>query len=68
MDTQEEEIEENENDDEGEIIIRKTSRTLRQSTRLRDNVTYKVMYPTQDFVSYKNIFPQHMIFITSISK
>jgi hypothetical protein len=26
------------------------------------------MYQIQDFISYKNIFPQHMAFITSISK
>jgi glutamyl/glutaminyl-tRNA synthetase len=56
MDTQEEEMKENENDDEGKIVIRRTSRTPRQSTRLRDYVTYKIMYPIQDFVSYRNIF------------
>jgi hypothetical protein len=54
-----EEIEESENDNGREIIVRRTAITPQQSTRLQDYIIYKVskvMYQIQDFISYKNIF------------
>jgi hypothetical protein len=42
INAQDEEIEENENNNGREIIVRRIARTPQQSTRLRDYITYKV--------------------------
>jgi hypothetical protein len=71
MEVQEQEIENDVELDGKEVEIRRTTRTSRQPTRLRDYITYKVSkerYPIQDFIFYKYISSQHILFLTFISK
>jgi hypothetical protein len=48
--------------------VRRSSRIPQPSTRLKDFITYKVQYPINNFISYHNISPHHISFLTSISK
>jgi hypothetical protein len=48
--------------------VRRSSRIPQPSTRLKDFITYKVQYPINNFIFYHNISPNHISFLTSISK
>ena len=68
--SQEEEIQqpqENEVDQE-EMTVRRSSRSIQPSTRLRDYITYSVTYHIQNFVSYENLNPKYRAFLSAISK
>ena len=55
-----------ENQHEG--LLRRSTRQLQPSTRLKNYVTYSVKYPIQDYISYPNVSKEHYGFITSLSK
>jgi hypothetical protein len=48
--------------------VRRSTRTLMPSTRLRDYITYSVTYPIENFIFYENISSQHEIYLASILK
>ena len=54
--------------EEEEIPLRRSTRPTRPPTKLRDFVTNKVQYPIENYISYKNVFKCHNVFLTSISK
>ena len=58
----------NNNENEEQMGVRRSSRTIQPSTKLRDFVTYKVTYPIQDFISYDKISTNHKAFLNSLSK
>jgi hypothetical protein len=65
-----EEIQEEESD-EGDIEPmepRRWARTPHHLTRLCDYVTYKVQYPIQFFLSYRNVTLEYKVLLTTISK
>jgi hypothetical protein len=47
------------NEEEGPIDVRRSTRTSRPPTKLRDYITYSVTYPIENFISYDNISSQH---------
>ena len=49
-------------------MVRRSSRERQPSTRLRDNVTYSVQYPVENFVSYDNISTEYHTFLTNVEK
>jgi hypothetical protein len=49
------------------ITLRRSTRTIQPSTRLRDFVTYEVQYPIQNFISYDNITLEYKAYLTTIS-
>jgi hypothetical protein len=51
-----------------ELPLRRSTREIQASTRLRDFITYKVSYPIQDYISYENISTNYKTFLTTISK
>jgi hypothetical protein len=51
-----------------ELPLRRSTREIQASTRLRDFITYKVSYPIQDYISYENISTNYKAFLTTISK
>jgi hypothetical protein len=60
-----------EESDEGEIEPmepRRWARTPHHLTRLCDYVTYKVQYPIQLFLSYRNVTPEYKVLLIAISK
>jgi len=60
-----EDQESNEGIDEG-IPLRRSNRVPQTPIRLQDYVTYKVRYPIENFISYKNITPEYKVFLASI--
>jgi hypothetical protein len=54
----------------GDVVnsIRRSTRISQQSIRLRDFVTYKVMHPIENFLSYENITKEYKAYLTSIGK
>jgi hypothetical protein len=48
--------------------VRRSTRTLMSSTRLRDYVIYSITFPIENFISYENISSQHKTYLVSISK
>jgi hypothetical protein len=54
-----------ENDEESRV--RRSSRRIQPSSKLRDFVSYKVTYPIQNFISYDQISAKHKAFLTSLS-
>jgi hypothetical protein len=63
-----EEDEVSQNNHEGEIEVRRSSRLPQPCTRLKDFITYKIQYPIQTYISYNNILSQHISFLISICK
>jgi Reverse transcriptase (RNA-dependent DNA polymerase) len=55
-------------EDEPQMEVRRSTRTLQPSTRLRDYVTYSIKYLIANYISYENISCQHRAYLTSISK
>jgi hypothetical protein len=53
---------------EEEISLRRLSRQVQPSTRLRDFIIYSVHYPIQDYISYNHISNEHYIFFKFIVK
>jgi Reverse transcriptase (RNA-dependent DNA polymerase) len=53
---------------EHQTEVRRSTRTLQPSIKLRDYVTYSVKYPIKNFISYENILSQHRAYLTLISK
>jgi hypothetical protein len=54
--------------DEPQVEVKRSTRALQPSIRLRDYVTYSVNYPIENYISYGNISCQHRAYLTSISK
>jgi hypothetical protein len=70
--SQEEEEEEEEGDNleeiqEEEIPLRRSSRQIQPSTKLKDFVTYSVKFSIQDYISYDHITNEHYVFFSSLS-
>jgi hypothetical protein len=58
-----------EQEEDVEVVpLRRSTREIHPSTRLREFLTYKVQYPIQDFITYENILIIHKAYLTSISK
>jgi hypothetical protein len=53
---------------EEEISLRRLSRQVQPSTRLRDFIIYSVHYLIQDYISYNHISNEHYIFFKFIVK
>jgi hypothetical protein len=68
--SQEEEEEEGDNSEEiqeEEIPLRRSSRQIQPSTKLKDFVTYSVKFSIQDYISYDHITNEHYVFLSSLS-
>jgi hypothetical protein len=52
---------------ETEPQLRRSTRSTQPSSRLRDYVTYKVIYPIQDYVTYEHVCAKHKAFLISVS-
>jgi hypothetical protein len=66
---EEEEEEEEEGRDDGseeiqeeEIQLRRSSRQIQPSTKLKDFITYSVKYPIQNYIFYDYITSEHYVF------
>jgi hypothetical protein len=57
--------------DEGAIheepVLRRSVRQTRQPIRLRDYVSHQVMYPIQDYISYKKVSPTYHAYLGNIA-
>jgi Reverse transcriptase (RNA-dependent DNA polymerase) len=57
--------------DEGAIheepVLRRSIRQIRQPIRLRDYVSHQVMYPIQDYISYKKVSPTYRAYLGNIT-
>jgi hypothetical protein len=51
-----------------ETSLRRSTREIQPSTRLRDFITYMINYSIQNFISYDNISIDHRAYLSSISK
>jgi hypothetical protein len=63
-----EDDEQDQNEEEGSIDVRRSTRISWPSTRFRDYITYSVTYSIKNFISYENISSQHKTYLTYISK
>ncbi|XP_078160139.1 uncharacterized protein LOC144555617 [Carex rostrata] len=64
------ESEQNESSEEStqeEVALRRSIRQTRRPAKLRDYVSHQVMYPIQDFLSYKNISPAYRAYLGNIT-
>jgi Reverse transcriptase (RNA-dependent DNA polymerase) len=48
-------------------VLRRSVRQTRQPIRLRDYVSHQVMYPIQDYISYKNVSPTYRAYLGNIA-
>jgi hypothetical protein len=48
--------------------LRRSSRQVQHSTRLRNFITYSVHYPIQDYIFYNHISNEHYAFLSSLSR
>jgi hypothetical protein len=63
-----EDDEQDQNEEERSIDVRRLTRTSWPSTRFRDYITYSVTYSIKNFISYENISSQHKTYLKYISK
>jgi hypothetical protein len=47
---------------EDEILLRRSSRQIQPSTKLKDFVIYSVKFPIQDYIFYDHIANEHYVF------
>jgi hypothetical protein len=50
-----------------EIDVRRSIRQTKPSVRLRDYVSHQVMYPIQDYISYKKVSPEYRAYLGNIT-
>jgi hypothetical protein len=50
------------------MSLRRLSRQVQPSTRLRNFITYSVHYPIQNYISYNHISNEYYAFLSSLSR
>jgi hypothetical protein len=57
----------NEGTSQEEPTIRRSTRQTRQPIQLRDYVSHQVMYPIQNYISYKKVTPEYRAYLGNIA-